>query len=63
MVKGDLLGTSVGAMAREVLTREKLEVSVRVLARVLRAVAGGDRRHVQERRRLFGTLSWRYNCC
>ena len=41
--KGDLLGTSVGAMAREVLTREKLEVSVRILARVLRAVVGGDR--------------------
>ena len=43
IAKGDLLGASVGAMARETLTREKLEVSVRALARVLRAVAGGDR--------------------
>ena len=41
--KGSVLGTSVATMAREVLTREKLEVSVRVLARVLRAVVGGDR--------------------
>ena len=43
VAKGDRLGASVGAMARESLTREKLEVSVRALARVLRAVTSGDR--------------------
>ena len=37
------LGISVGRLARAALTREKLEVSVRALARVLRAVVGGDR--------------------
>ena len=37
------LGKSLGTLARHVLQREKLELSVRVLARVLRAVIGGER--------------------
>ena len=41
--KCDALGDSVVRLAQAVLTREKLEVSVRALARVLRAVVGGDR--------------------
>ena len=37
------LGTCLQRLVREVLRREKVELSVRVLARVLRAVLGGDR--------------------
>ena len=41
--EGGRLGSCVGLLAREALTREKLEVSARSLARVLRAVVSGDR--------------------
>ena len=41
--EGSRLGACVEAMARESLSREKLEISVRALARVLRAVVSGDR--------------------
>ena len=43
VTEGDVLGERVATMARESLTREKLEVSVRAMARVLRAVVCGDR--------------------
>ena len=36
------LGTALGRMANETLTREKLEISARALARVLRAVLSGQ---------------------
>ena len=43
VTRGDSLGAALGALAKEALTREKLEISVRVLARVLQAVVSGDR--------------------
>ena len=43
IAKEDSLGASLAAMAKEALSREKLEVSVRVLARVLRAIVSGVR--------------------
>ena len=52
------LGASVRAMALEALSREKLEVTVRSLARVLQAVVSGDRsRCVRTPSRRFVELS------